>query len=134
MRYGLCALVLCILTAIVPTEAAANAALMSVYLLHSHSDDADKSDVFKPLRVVNQTGSLDLSGKRICIVPKGSYLKVNNCRRGDIIVIEEGNLRQIIEVCKLDEPVYSYKGAFACVYEDHEKKFYNAPDKKRSTF
>lgn len=135
VRSGLCALALCILTASISTESFANATLMAAYLLHSHSDDeTGRTDVFKPLRVVNQTGSLDLSGKRICIVPRGSYLKVNNCRRGDVIVIEEGTLRQIMEVCKLDEPVYSYKGAFACVYEDHEKKFYTAPDKKRSTF
>lgn len=130
VRSGLCALALCILSASIPTEATA-----TVYLLHSHSDDeTGRTDIFKPLRVVNQTGTIDLSGKRICIVPRGSYLRVNNCRRGDVIVIEEGSLRQIMEVCKLDDPVYSYKGAFACVYEDHEKKFYTAPDKKRSTF
>lgn len=146
VRSGLCALALCILTAIIPTDASAQfsatstvlstAAVTSAnaYLLSSRSDKTDRTDVFKPLRVVNQPGAMDLSGKRICIVPKGSYLRVNNCRRGDVIVIEEGTLRQIMEVCKLDEPVYSYKGAFACVYEDHEKKFYTAPDKKRSTF
>lgn len=93
-----------------------------------------KEEAFRSLSVVNHMGAIDLSRRRICVVPRGSYLKVNNCRKGDVIVIGEGTLYQIMEVCKLDEPVYSFRGDFACVYEDHEKKIYPAPDKKRSSF
>lgn len=114
--------------AAVAAAAAATSANSALYSSRSRQED------YRLLPVVNHMGAIDLSNKKICIVPRGSYLKVNNCRRGDVIVIEDGTLSQIMEVCKLDEPVYSYKGAFACAYEDHEKKLYSAADKKRSAF
>lgn len=109
--------------------AAATSANTALYFSRSQHEEN-----YSSLRAVNHMGAIDLSNRRICVVPKGSYLKVNNCRKGDVIVISEGSLYQIMEVCKLDEPVYSFRGDFACVYEDHEKKIYPAPDKKRSSF
>lgn len=85
------------------------------------------------LRKVNQSLTIDLSNKRVCVVPRGAFQKIKECREGDVIVVSPSTLRKIIEVCKMDEPIYVLNGEFACVYEEHEKKIYPAPDKKRGS-
>lgn len=69
-------------------------------------------------------GPLKLKERRICKVPENEYLSVNNCRPGDVVLIQAGSLHKILEVCKLDDPIITYKGSFACTYEDHETLFY----------
>ncbi len=85
------------------------------------------------LRKVNQSLTIDLSNKRVCVVPRGAFQKIKECREGDVIVVSPSRLPKIIEVCKMDEPIYVLNGEFACVYEEHEKKIYPAPDKKRGS-
>ncbi len=85
------------------------------------------------LRKVNQTLTIDLSNKRVCVVPRGAFRKIKECREGDVIVVSPSTLRKIIEVCKMDEPIYVLNGEFSCVYEEHEKKIYPVLDKKRSS-
>ncbi|WP_373217042.1 hypothetical protein [Parasutterella excrementihominis] len=82
-----------------------------------------------PLTKVN--GTLDLSKRSICWAPTYDSKKLKNCREGDVVVVKDGTLLQILEFCKADEPIFTYKFDFACVYEDHEKKIYRAPQKKR---
>ena len=101
--------------------AAAAATAANTALYFSRSQREENQSV---LRVVNHMSGIDLSNRRICVVNQNSYLDVNNCRKGDIILINQGTLHQMMEVCKPDDPIIAYKGSFACTYEDHEKLFY----------
>lgn len=101
--------------------AAAAATAANTALYFSRSQREENQSV---LRVVNHMSGIDLSNRRICVVNQNSYLDVNNCRKGDIILINQGTLYQMMEVCKPDDTIIAYKGSFACTYEDHEKLFY----------
>ena len=105
--------------AAVAAGAAAVSANAALYFSRSQREENDSS-----LRAVNHMGAIDLSNRKICEVNQRSYLDVNNCRKGDVILINHGTLRQMMEICKPDDPIITYKGSFACTYEDHEKLFY----------
>ena len=86
------------------------------------------------LRKVNQSTTIDLSNKRICVVPRDAFREVKKCREGDVAVFSPSTLQKIIEVCKMDEPIYLVGNEVACVYENHEKKVYRTSNKKRTLF
>lgn len=109
------------------SAAAAVTAVNAYYQLNGSGRDFS-------LRKVNQSTTIDLSNKRICVVPRDSFREIKKCREGDVVVFRPSWLQKIIEVCKMDEPIYVLGNEVACVYENHEKKIYPVPDKKRSSF
>lgn len=86
------------------------------------------------LRKVNQSTKIDLSNKRICVVPRDAFREIKKCREGDVVVFSPSRLQNIIEVCKMDEPIYVVGNEAACVYENHEKKVYRMSNKERTLF
>lgn len=95
---------------------AASAQILYLPISSSATQDNEKLSI--------SNGPLKLKERRICEVPDKQYLAVNHCRPGDVVLIQEGSLHKILEVCKPDDPIITYKGSFACTYEDHEKLFY----------
>lgn len=99
-----------------------NAVWAQILYLPSPAAPIQKPEKSETLNISN--GPLKLKERRICEVPENKYLEVNYCRPGDLVLIQDGSLRKILEVCKPDDPIITYKGSFACTYEDHEKLFY----------